>query len=106
MGWSECDVDVAGVRLRSYRRGSGVPLVVAHGFSDSAMSWTRVAERLEDEFEVIAYDARCHGASEAVPYVDRSGGDDMVGLIEVLGLDRPFVMGHSMGAMTSFMAAV
>ena len=73
MAWTEGDLNVRGVKLHYYRRGSGRPVVLAHGFSDNGLCWDRVATVLDDRYDVIAYDARFHGKSEAP--ADGSFGD-------------------------------
>jgi pimeloyl-ACP methyl ester carboxylesterase len=100
MGWTESDITVNGERLHVSRRGQGTPLVLAHGMSDNGHCWTRVAERLEGEFDIIAYDARSHGLSTDAPYPAGGAAGDLIALVEALGLDRPLAMGHSMGAAT------
>jgi pimeloyl-ACP methyl ester carboxylesterase len=108
MTWSEGDVRVDGAGLHYYRRGRGPAVVLAHGALDDGRCWTRVAEALEDDFELIAYDARFHGKSDApadLPFGHGAGGmrrgpDDLVGVIDALGLERPYAIGHSMGAGT------
>jgi pimeloyl-ACP methyl ester carboxylesterase len=108
MGWKSGYVQVGEVRLHYWRRGTGAPLVLAHGFGDSGECWTRVAEALEDEYDIVAYDARYHGLSDApdTAEMQRSAmGDDLVGVCEALALERPAIMGHSMGGMTVMFAA-
>jgi pimeloyl-ACP methyl ester carboxylesterase len=98
--WNEGDVRIDDATIHYYRRGSGAPVVLAHGALDDGRCWTRVAEALESEYELIAYDARCHGKSDAPASGVRPGADDLVGIIEELGLDLPYAIGHSMGAAT------
>ena len=97
--WTESDVALPdGATLHVYRRGQGPPVVLAHGATDNGRCWTRVAEHLEGDHELIAYDARGHGRSSDVTDAARPAGDDVLALVEVLGLERPVAMGHSMGA--------
>jgi pimeloyl-ACP methyl ester carboxylesterase len=96
VGWREGDLDIDGARFHYYRRGRGRPLVLAHGAGDSGDCWTRVAAALEDDYDVVAYDARYHGLSDATP--GPGGGADLIAVVEKLGLERPALMGHSMGA--------
>jgi pimeloyl-ACP methyl ester carboxylesterase len=100
MTWTEGDVDVDGVRLHTYRRGRGAPIVLAHGATDNGRCWDRVASALEEQFELLAYDARGHGRSEASDDWG-DGGGDLIAVVETLGLDHPVAMGHSMGAAAS-----
>jgi pimeloyl-ACP methyl ester carboxylesterase len=66
-----------------------------------------VAKALEADYDLIMVDARGHGQSDK-PETGYSALDhaaDLAGLIEGLGLDKPAVLGHSMGAMTTATAA-
>ena len=56
--WHEGDVRIDDATIHYYRRGSGPPVVLAHGALDDGRCWTRVAEALESEYDLIAYDAR------------------------------------------------
>lgn len=106
MSWNEGDVTIdGGVRLHYYRRGTGSPVVLAHGATDNGACWGRVAGALEDDFEVIAYDARYHGKSVAPEGGELGGGDDLLAFVDAMGIERPAVLGHSMGAMTVAQAA-
>jgi N-formylmaleamate deformylase len=104
--WLINDVQVAGIKIHYYRTGGPhPPLILLHGFSDNGLCWTRVARALEGEYDLIMPDAGGHGLSarlaEAVPS-DQSL--DLVGLIQALNLDKPAVLGHSMGASTAALA--
>ena len=107
--WTEFDVEANGLRLRVTRTGQGdKPVVVcAHGFTDDGLCWTPLARALEGEYDLILPDARGHGQSEApagtFTYVDLA--DDLAALIRALGLARPVVLGHSMGAVTAMLLA-
>lgn len=105
MTWNEGDVSVGGARLHYYRRGSGRPIVLAHGATDNGKCWGRVAAALEGRYDVIAYDARYHGRSDAPAGGELAGGGDLIGFVEALDLVNPVIMGHSMGAMTVAQAA-
>src|SRR5439155_11984508 len=65
--------------------------------------WTRVARDLESDYDVIMPDARGHGLSDApaTGYSSTDHAADLAGLIGALGLQRPAVGGHSMGAGTT-----
>ena len=92
MSWQQGDLDLGGVRIHYYRRGSGRPLVLAHGMSDSGECWTRVAEALESDFDIVAYDARFHGLSDATPGVPFGRGGDLLGVIDGLGLVERIIL--------------
>jgi pimeloyl-ACP methyl ester carboxylesterase len=66
-----------------------------------------VARALENDYDVIMVDARGHGQSQAAEqeYSDVDMGNDLAGVIMALGLRRPAVLGHSMGAATALALA-
>ncbi len=107
--WSEGDLLSNGIRIHYRRTGSGdkPALILLHGFSDNGLCWLRVAQALEPEYDVIMPDARGHGRSEAPigPYSSVAMADDVAGLADALGLERPSLMGHSMGGITAYTAA-
>lgn len=82
------------------------PVVLAHGYSDDARCWVSTAAYLARRFDVVRYDARGHGRSSP-PEI--GGPDeqarDLLALVERLVLERPIVLGHSMGASTALVAA-
>ncbi|HEX4452062.1 MAG TPA: alpha/beta hydrolase [Kofleriaceae bacterium] len=92
-----------------YRRTGGdkPPIVLLHGLTCSGATWTPIARVLEHDFDVVMPDARGHGGSSAplhgYSYDDHA--NDVLGLIDVLGLERPVVVGHSMGGMIAAVVA-
>ena len=104
MPWAHGDVIANGLKLHYVRTGGDKPpLVLAHGYSDNGLCWTRVARVLEADYDLIMYDARRHGLSDDGPGVAEHHdlARDAAGLIEALGLDKPGLFGHSMGAATA-----
>lgn len=104
MTWTHGDVIANGLKLHYVRTGGdGPPLVLAHGHSDNGLCWTRVARVLEAGYDLIMYDARRHGLSDDGPSVAERHDQarDAAGLIQALGLGRPGMFGHSMGAATA-----
>lgn len=102
--WTDKDIIVAGVKIHYYRTGDGnkPTLVLTHGFSDNGLCWVHVARDLEAEYDVILPDARGHGFSARVqPGEEIDMVADTAGFIRGLGLTRPVLGGHSMGASTS-----
>lgn len=104
-GWTQDDFLVGDVRLHYYRTGRGDkrPLVLVHGFSDNGLCWSRTARDLELDYDVVMPDMRGHGLSERMrPGDEVDMAADLAGLIRGLGLKRPVVCGHSMGAAVTF----
>jgi len=106
--WQSGFADANGLRLHYTRTGGDKPpVVLAHGVTDSGLCWTPVAKALAADYDVIMVDARGHGKSEetADGYDPASQAGDLVGLIAALELERPAVLGHSMGAATALVLA-
>jgi len=106
--WPAGTVGVNGIAVSYLRAGGGGPTVVLlHGLMGGAVVWAPVARRLEADCDVVMPDARGHGRSatprEGYRYSDLA--DDVVALIEALGLNRPVLVGHSMGGMTAALVA-
>jgi pimeloyl-ACP methyl ester carboxylesterase len=107
--WSEGDVHANGITIHYYRTGgtNKPPILLLHGITDSGLCWSRVAHALEDSYDLIMTDARGHGRSSS-PTPEFSLillADDAAAVIRELGLDKPYVWGHSMGAITAALLA-
>jgi 3-oxoadipate enol-lactonase len=101
----------AGLSLRGERLGSGPPLVLLHGLSATRRNVLQGSRYLaRNGYELIAYDARGHGASDPAPdptaydYADQLR--DLEILLDQLGQERPVLIGSSMGAATSMAFAL
>ena len=97
-----------GIRLHYHRTGGdGPPLVFLHGITDNGLCWTRLARDLAPEWDCILLDARGHGRSAAPDggYAPSDHAGDVLGVMNSLGLQRPVLVGHSMGAGTAAVAA-
>lgn len=102
--WTSGEIQNGEVRLHYTRTGGpGKALVLAHGVTDDGLCWTPVARALEGERDVIMVDARGHGLSSAPErgYDPLTQGRDLAAVIEALGLHKPAVLGHSMGAAST-----
>jgi N-formylmaleamate deformylase len=102
------DIVAHGTKLHYYRTyGEKPPLVLAHGITDDGLCWTPVAEVLAGKFDVIMVDARGHGKSEApeTGYTLENLATELADLIQALGLKKPILLGHSLGAITALILA-
>jgi len=109
MQYTEGDVNVKGVTIHYYRTGGDKPpFVLLHGASDNGLCWTPVAEQLAADYDVVMLDAQGHGRSGRVDadYSFARMVDQAVGVMRELGIEKPVVMGHSMGAGTTVGVAV
>lgn len=99
--WQEGEIYANGIRIHYHRTGGDKPAVVlAHGFTDNGLCWTRVARVLQSDYDVVMYDARNHGESDRKQVGDSDSEADCAGVIRELGLENPALIGHSMGART------
>lgn len=82
------------------RTGGNKPAIVcAHGYTDDGTCWTDLALALEKDYDLIMYDARGHGQSSRITVdMDIDMVADMHCIISELALDKPAIIGHSMGA--------
>ncbi len=88
-----------GVRLHYVERGSGAPLVMIPGWSQSAAQFEAQVEGLSARRRVIAIDMRGHGESDKPEHGYRIQrlAMDLNNAIEALALERVSLLGHSMG---------
>ncbi|MFC5664775.1 alpha/beta fold hydrolase [Kitasatospora misakiensis] len=87
----------------------GAPTVVAvHGITANGLAWFEVARRLAGRATLLAPDLRGRGDSRGLgePYGLARHADDVAALIAGLGLGPTAVIGHSMGAWVTALAAV
>jgi len=101
-------VQANGIRIHYYRTGGDKPQVIFnHGAFDDGLCWTRVVKELEDDYDVIMFDARGHGLSDIGEgdYESETRVKDLSEAITVMGLDKPVVGGHSLGADVSMQLA-
>lgn len=98
----EQDIIAGDIKLHVYRTGTNRPaLVFAHGLSDNGLCFWSIAQQFADDYEIILYDSRNHGLSDGAENLtleDRA--HDLVGLITILGIETPTLIGHSLGAVT------
>ena len=100
-GWTEGYVVANRIRIHYWRTGGNKPaLVLAHGSSDDALCWTNLAREFHKDYDIIMFDARGHGLSDPPTPSDAPDVqvEDLAGLIKGLKLEKPILMGHSMGS--------
>lgn len=88
-----------GAELSYISAGSGQPIVMLHGWSQSAEQFKYQIPAFAEHYQVIAIDLRGHGESEKVPFGYRISrlAKDVQELIIALQLEKPHLFGHSMG---------
>jgi N-formylmaleamate deformylase len=102
-------VEAGGVKVHYCRTGKGdSTIILLHGASDNGLCWTPVAEMLAGRFDVIMPDAQGHGLSDRLTpdFNYTSHSEQIAALIRELGIEKPVIAGHSMGAGTTASVAV
>jgi 2-succinyl-6-hydroxy-2,4-cyclohexadiene-1-carboxylate synthase len=106
----ELDVDVGGVRLRAVVEGEGEPVLVLHGFTGSAESMEAVVPALREEYCVVRLELIGHGGSDSPAAVEAYAmstcAEQIATAAGMLGLERPHLLGYSMGGRAAIAAAV
>jgi pimeloyl-ACP methyl ester carboxylesterase len=94
-----------GVKIHYSVTGQGAPVILVHGlYSSAAMNWEipGTAAALAKRCQVIALDNRGHGQSDK-PQAEGAYGtnmvEDVVRLMDHLGIARAPVVGYSLGGM-------
>lgn len=78
--------------------GEGPAVLLVHGITESTASWQPVIDRLIGAHRVVALDLRGHGASGTADRYDLEAmAGDVVAVAMAAGLDRPHIVGHSLG---------
>jgi pimeloyl-ACP methyl ester carboxylesterase len=92
------------------RAGSGPPLVLLHGVGHRRQAWSAVLDLLTPCRDVILVDLPGHGESPPLHTNGRSAlqvlRDELTGLFDDLGLDRPHLAGNSLGGRLALELAV
>jgi pimeloyl-ACP methyl ester carboxylesterase len=104
-------VEVNGISLHVEEDGSGTPVLLLHGWPDSAYVWrNQIPFLTRHGFRTIAPDMRGFGQSsrpaEAAEYALRKSVGDMIGLLDALELDSAHVVGHDWGAAVAWGTAM
>jgi len=80
----------------------GAPVVVlSHSLACSLVMWNPQMDDLSPHFQVLRYDMRGHGHSDVTPgpYTIELLAEDVIGLLDALGIDRVHFVGLSVGGM-------
>jgi pimeloyl-ACP methyl ester carboxylesterase len=91
----------------SHRGGSGEPLVLLHGFSDTWRTWERVLPALEREHDVLALTLAGHSGGPAIAgdASERALLDGIEHALDAAGLERAHFAGNSLGGYLALQLA-
>jgi haloacetate dehalogenase len=106
-GFTQTDIQTSGATIRVRHGGKGPPLLLLHGNPMTHVAWHKIAPRLANDFHVVAADLRGYGDSSAPPeapdhsnYSFRAMAQDQVEVMQSLGYEKFYVVGHDRGART------
>jgi pimeloyl-ACP methyl ester carboxylesterase len=100
--------DVNGMNLYYETRGAGRPMILLHGGLGSGEMFGPILPALAGRHQVIAVDLQGHGRTGDIdrPIDVRIMADDIAALIDHLGLEKPDLVGYSLGGGVAFFTAV
>jgi pimeloyl-ACP methyl ester carboxylesterase len=107
-GVTSREVGARGVRFHVAEAGAGEPLVLLHGFPQHWYAWRHVVPLLAPHARLVMPDLRGSGWTDAPPggYDSATRVDDLLALLDALGLERVWLAGHDWGARTGFLACL
>lgn len=91
------------MRIAWERHGSGPPLLLIHGLGYARWGWEPVVEPLARSFDVLLFDNRGIGESDAPPgpYTAAQMASDAEQVLDEAGVERAHVLGTSLGGMVA-----
>jgi aminoacrylate hydrolase len=101
--------EAAGLYYETFGRSDAPPLILSAGLGGSAHYWTPNIAALAERFHVIAYDHRGTGRSDRAPLAHLSiddMADDIVALLDRLGVARAHLLGHALGGLIGMALAL
>lgn len=110
-GFESVSVDLGDCRVHAFRAGEGPPLLLMHGYPQTALMWHRIAPALAAGHSVVVPDMPGHGRSSVPPggpprYAKRRLAADMVALMAALGHERFIAAGHDRGGRVAYRMAL
>jgi pimeloyl-ACP methyl ester carboxylesterase len=100
--------EINGINLYYESMGTGRPLILLHGGLGSGEMFGPVRPALAERHQVIAVDLQGHGRTPDIdrPIDIRLMADDIAALIDHLGLEKPDLVGYSLGGGVALFTAV
>jgi pimeloyl-ACP methyl ester carboxylesterase len=104
-------VEARGMRFHVAEAGpaDAPPVMLTHGWPQHWWIWRNVISELAGSHRLIAWDLRGLGWSDAAPdgdYTKTAMADDLLGLMDALGIERAGLIGHDWGAFSGMIACI
>lgn len=99
-----------GVPYTVYEGGGGMPLLLLHGFTGAASSWSALLPALASQYRIIVPDLLGHGATGApddpARYTIEHQSADLIAILDALEIERVGLHGYSMGGRLALYTAI
>ena len=110
-GVTHRDVQARGMRFHVAEAGpaDAPPIVLTHGWPQHWWIWRHVIAALAGSHRLIAWDLRGLGWSDPAPdgdYTKTAMADDLLGVMDALGIERAGLIGHDWGAVSGMIACL
>jgi len=97
------------IHLRDEGNKKGKVILLIHGFNGSLFNYEPMVPFLTDEYRVISLDLPAHGLTGAVKsdLYSHEGFEKVIGeVVKLLGINKFYFVGHSMGGMIAWRYAL
>lgn len=107
-GMTQRVIAANGIRINSWIGGKGPPLVLLHGYPQTAQMWRKVAPQLLGDYTVVCPDLRGYGDSDKPRdgYDKKSTARDIHQVMQAFGHTSYFAVGHDRGARVAHRMAL
>ena len=107
-GFERRQITTSDTTINLVKGGDGPPLLLLHGYPQTHVMWHKIGPRLARDFTVVAPDLRGYGDSskprgdsEHLNYSKRVMARDQVEVMQQLGFESFYLVGHDRGARVS-----
>ncbi len=95
------------MELNFKKLGSGQPMVILHGLLGTLDNWITLGRQFSENFTVYLVDLRNHGLSpHSEEFTYDAMMEDVLELFEAEGIEKPILLGHSMGGKVAMNLAL
>jgi haloacetate dehalogenase len=107
-GMDQRTVRANGIRINTWLGGNGPPVLLLHGYPQTAQMWHKIAPKLCEDYAVVCPDLRGYGDSDKPRegYDKKTMARDMHELMRALGHDTYAVVGHDRGGRVAHRQAL
>lgn len=105
--WNHDYLEANGIRVHYVRHGTGVPLLLLHGWPEFWFAWYKNIGKLAEHFDVIVPDLRGFGDTEKPGLPDPPSDlldvlvEDLRGLTDALGIESFGLVSHDVGSFVA-----